>query len=111
MRFCTGMYKCFVGFDNARAHWSKAGGVWRTAHRRVGASADKCSLALPHLRWGLWSFGSWRGDYFLFPNRDYFCSQVGTIFSTFRHSRPWGDRVEDQSVYMICTFRHFRPGV
>ena len=68
-----------------------------------GASADRCSLALPHLRWGLWAFESW--------SRDYFCSQVGTIFSTFRHSRPWGDRVEDQSVYMICTFRHFRPGV
>ena len=30
MRFCTGMYKCFVEFYNARAHWSKAGGVWRT---------------------------------------------------------------------------------
>ena len=25
--FYTGMYECSVGFYNARAHWSKAGGV------------------------------------------------------------------------------------
>ena len=45
--FCTRMYKCFVGFYNARAHWSKAGGVWRTAHWQLMQS---CPFSLEIVR-------------------------------------------------------------
>ena len=47
----------FVGFYNARAHWSKAGGCGGPGIAGLAATVERCSPARLHLRW--WGLGIW----------------------------------------------------